>query len=401
MPQASLGSDANSTGGSLARARTTLFRRHRPAPGSSPHTVIPPEVHVEPRLRYFRFGKTFPEEEGAVTVAEAAALRPRGPGDVLWIDVQGLGDGSVVKALGQAFDLHPLAQADIVHVGQRPKADEFVEQDNLLIIARMLTANQHGEVEIEQVSIVNGPGLVLTFQERYEDCLNPLRDRIRVGRGHLYQGGSDYLAIQVLDSIVDGYFPVLERLGERLEELEHAILSQPVPELLHEIFIVRRGLMAFRRSVWPLRDAVSRLLREEETIDDDARLYLRDVSDHAHQVVDVLETYREMASGLVELYLSTLGQRTNDVVRVLTVMSSIFIPLTFLAGVYGMNFHTDVPGNMPELRWPYAYWVFWGVSICSALGMLFLFHRLGWLGTIQRRPLEGAEAGSGRSHKDI
>jgi magnesium transporter len=379
MPQASLEGDPNPQEGSLARARTTLFRRQRPAPGSSPGTLVPPEVHVEPRLRFFRYGPDLPVEEGSVSVAEAAALRARGARDVLWIDVQGLGDGSVVRILGEAFDVHALAQADIVNLGQRPKADEFIEQDNMLIIARMLTADEHGGLRREQVSILNGPSHVLTFQETYGDCLDPLRGRIRGRRPNLLAGGADYLAVQVLDSIVDGYFPVLDRMGERLEELELGILTRPRPELLQSVYTLRRGLMAFRRSVWPLRDAVGRLLREEETIDDEARLHLRDVSDHLHQVVDVLETYREIGGGLVEIYLSTLGQRTNEVVRVLTVVSAIFIPLTFLAGIYGMNFDPDVRGNMPELRWPYAYWVFWGVCLAVAGTMLGLFWRLGWL----------------------
>jgi magnesium transporter len=397
MPQAPLEGDPNPQEGSLARARTTLFRRHRPAPGSSPGTLVAPEVHVDPRLTFFRYGGDLPVEEGQVTVEEAAALRPRGPRDVLWIDVQGLGDGAVVRVLGQAFDMHPLAQADIVHVGQRPKADEFVDQDNVLIIARMLTADEHGAVQHEQVSILNGPSVVLTFQETYGDCLDPLRARIRARRANLMTGGADYLSVQVLDSIVDGYFPVLERVGERLERLEIDILQRPRPELLQSVYTLRRSMMAFRRSVWPLRDAVGRLLREEETIDDDARLHLRDVSDHLHQVVDVLETYREIGGGLVEIYLSMLGQRTNEVVRVLTVVSAIFIPLTFLAGIYGMNFDPDVPGNMPELRWPYAYWIFWGFCLTVAGGMLVLFWRLGWLDGGRTSRLEDSwEAGARR-----
>lgn len=386
MPQAPLEGDPNPQEGSLARARTTLFQRHRPAPGSPPGTLVPPEVHVEPRLRFFRYGPDLPVEEGAVTVAEACELRPRGARDVLWIDVQGLGDGTVVRTLGEAFDVHPLAQSDIVHVGQRPKADEFVDQDNVLIIARALSVDALGKIEQEQFSILNGPTYVLTFQEGYGDCLDPLRERIRARRANLLEGGADYLAVQVLDSIVDGYFPVLEAVGERLERLENTILSRPRPEILQSVYVVRRGLLSFRRSVWPLRDAISRLLREEETIEDDARLYLRDVSDHLHQVVDVLETYREIGGGLVEVYLSTLGHRTNEVMRVLTVVSTIFIPLTFFAGIYGMNFDPDVPGNMPELRWPYAYVVFLGLCLLAAGGMLLLFRRLGWIGERRRVP---------------
>lgn len=364
----------------MGKAKTTLFRRQRPAPGSSPGTLVPPDVHVEPRLQYHRFGPDAKAESGAISLERALELRPAQEGSVLWIDVEGLGDASIVRQLGEVFCVHPLAQADIAHLGQRPKADEFPEQANLLIIARMATIDG-GVVRQEQVSILKGPGLVLTFQENYLDCFDPLRSRIQAGRASLMTGGPDYLAVQILDAIVDGYFPVLELLGERLEALENAVLKLPRREHLQEIYRLRRELMQFRRAVWPLRDAVSRLLREEETVADHAVLYLRDVSDHLHQVIDVLETYREVGVGLIEIYLSTLAQRTNEVMRVLTVVTAIFIPLSFLAGVYGMNFDQSEPANMPELGWPFGYVFFWTVCLVAAGSMLYSFRRRGWLGS--------------------
>jgi magnesium transporter len=365
---------------STSPSRSTLFRRVRAAPGSAPDTLVAPERNVEPRLHTLRFGAGFEVEEGDVDAQAAAALKPTTDGRVLWLDVQGLGDGSIVRTLGEAFGVHRLAQSDIVHLGQRPKADGYPAPKCLVLIFRMLSIGADDGLELEQVSVVMGEGFVLTFQERHGDCLDPLRGRIRAKRANLMSGGADYLAVQILDSVVDGYFPVLERVGSRLERLEDQILARPRPSLLESVHRLRRELMAFRRAAWPLRDTLSRLLRDEDSMDADARLYLRDVADHVHQVVDVLETYREIASGLVEVYLSMMGHRTNEVMRVLTVISSIFIPLTFLAGIYGMNFDPDVAGNMPELKVPYAYAIFWAITVVAAGVLLGVFRRLGWLG---------------------
>jgi magnesium transporter len=375
MPAARLRAKAISDPASMGQhpARTKLFRRHRSAPGSAPDTLTAPAVHVEPRLGFFRYGKDGRIEEGEVAAADAPGMA-REPDRVLWIDVQGLGDGSIARSLGEAFDVHPLARSDIVHLGQRPKADWYEDLGTLLIVVRMLTLDAQGDLAFEQVSIVKGEHQVLTFQEHSGDCLDPLRQRIRAARANLIGGGPDYLAVQVLDAVVDGYFPVLEHLGSRIEVLEDALLQRARPALLERIHRVRRDLMAFRRAAWPLRDAVSRLLREEDAIDRNAQLYLRDVADHVHQVVDVLETYREIAGGLVELYLSMMGHRTNEVMRVLTVISSIFIPLTFVAGVYGMNFQ-----HMPELAIPWAYPLTWLVMLGIAGTMLIYFWRKKWL----------------------
>ena len=362
--------------------RTKLFQRMRPPSGSPPDAFSAHQNAVEPHLRLmcYRVGDV---QERDLTIAEATALSADDAR--LWIDVQGLGDGSVVRSLGEAFHVHRLAQSDIVNLGQRPKADDYPEQDVLLIVLRMLSMDASGQLHHEQVSIVKGEDVVLTFQERRGDCLDALRDRIRNQRPNLMQNGSDYLAVQVLDAIVDGYFPILEQLGAQLESLEDRVLARPRPGQLQQAHRIRRDLTAFRRAAWPLREAISRLQREGDAIGEEAKLYLRDVVDHIYQVVDVLETYREIASGLVEVYLSMMGHRTNEVMRVLTVISSIFIPLTFLAGIYGMNFDPAVPGNMPELRWPYAYAIFWVVTLSAAVALLIVFRRLGWLGGPDRR----------------
>lgn len=240
-------------------------------------------------------------------------------------------------------------------------------------------------MEWEQVSLFLRPGLVLTFQKRHDDCLDPLRQRIREAGKVIRRSGSDYLACMVVDAIVDGYFPVLERDGDELERLEAEILAGPRVENVRAVYRIKRDLMAFRRATWPLREALAHLMREEGgPISASARVYLRDTTDHVMQVVDVNETYRELASSLIDLYLSSVGHKTNEIMRVLTLVATIFIPLTFVAGIYGMNFDTSLPGNLPELGWRYGYLFFWLVCIALGGSLLALFRRLGWLGPRER-----------------
>jgi magnesium transporter len=248
----------------------------------------------------------------------------------------------------------------------------------------MATVAPAGDAEWEQFGLFVGraaessPGgsdFVITFQETPGDCLEPLRERLRQGRAALREGGAGYLACMLVDAVVDGYFPVLEAYGERLDALETAVLTRPSRDTLRTIYKLKHELMGIRRAVWPLRDTLSQLLRDRSPLLGDTVLpYLRDTTDHSIQLVDVIETYRELAASFVDVYLSSLANRTNEAMRVLTVIATIFIPLTFLAGVYGMNFDT-----MPELRWTYGYLAFWIVSLLLAGSLLLAFHRLGWL----------------------
>lgn len=356
-----------------------LFHRRFAPAGSSPGHLTAPEEFVEPRLRLMSYGPTELEERDLADASEAAGARR--PGRVTWIDVQGLGDGSIVQRLGESFAIHPLAISDIVHLGQRPKADEY--DTHLFVVLRMASLGEDDEPRWEQVSVVLGEDFVLSFQERPGDCLDPLRERVRKSRKMLRNSGPDYLACMILDAIVDGYFPLLEYHGSQLEEFEDAILGNSGRDVLADVYRVKRDLMTFRRAGWPLREALNQLQRHE---DEDPWLspavlpYLRDTVDHVTQVVEINETYRELAASLVDVYLSTLGQRTNEIMRVLTVIATIFIPLTFFAGVYGMNFDLEHPTNMPELTWRYGYVGFWIVSSAVAIALLVLFRRLGWLG---------------------
>ncbi|GAB4467729.1 MAG: magnesium/cobalt transporter CorA [Elainellaceae cyanobacterium] len=299
---------------------------------------------------------------------------------VSWVDVKGLGSEDVLKRLGNIFNLHPLVLEDIVNVPQRPKVEEYGDQ--LLLIARMVTLKDSGRgFFTEQVSFIIGKNYLLTVQEEPEyDSFGPVRERIRLGKGAIRNRGADYLAYCLLDSIVDGFFPVLENYGEELEELEEEVVSNPVRSTLQKIHTLKRELLNLRRSIWPMRDAISALIRDgEDLLQDEARMYLRDCYDHAVQVLDMVETYREVASSLMDVYVSSVGNRMNELMKQLTLISSIFIPLTFIAGVYGMNFNPDAsPWNMPELNWYWGYPLCWALMLLTSAGLLFYFWKRGW-----------------------
>lgn len=299
---------------------------------------------------------------------------------VSWVDVKGLGSEDVLKRLGDIFNLHPLVLEDIVNVPQRPKVEEYGDQ--LLLITRMVTLKDSGRgFFTEQVSFILGKNYLLTVQEEPEyDSFGPVRERIRLGKGTIRSRGADYLAYCLLDSIVDGFFPVLETYGEELEELEDEVVAKPVRTTLEKIHTIKRELLNLRRSIWPMRDAISALIRDgEDLLQDEARMYLRDCYDHAVQVLDMVETYREVASSLMDVYVSSVGNRMNELMKQLTLISSIFIPLTFIAGVYGMNFNPDAsPWNMPELNWYWGYPLCWAVMLLTSAGLLFYFWKRGW-----------------------
>jgi magnesium transporter len=299
---------------------------------------------------------------------------------VSWIDVLGLGNAATWAALSPIFNLHRLLVEDVVNVPQRPKIEHY--QDQLLIIAIMVVLDPKGTGFIkEQVSLVLGKNYLLTVQEEpEEDCFHGVRQRIEVDRGIIRKQGADYLAYCLLDAIVDGFFPVLEYYGELIEELEDEVMIKPDRATLARIHQIRRELLILRRAIWPLRDAINSLIRDgSELISSEVQVYLRDCYDHTIQVMDMVETYRELATGLMDVYLSVVSNRMNEVMKLLTVISTIFIPLTFIAGVYGMNFSPEKsPLNMPELGW------YWGYPFCLALmftiggSLFFFFWKRGW-----------------------
>lgn len=352
------------------------IRRHFPKPGAAPGTLAPSPTAVQPRTHAFVYNAQSVNEIDINPETECLYAPP--DGSVVWIDVQGLADTNLIQHLGEQFKLHPLLVADIVNVGQRPKVDEYA--DILFVVLRMVTLDAQGEIHWEQLSIVIGPNFVLSFQENHGDCLNPLRERIRTGKKPIRTSGSDYLACMIIDGVVDGYFPALEHFADRLEDIEAGVIARPMPGMLGDIYSVKRDLMTFRRAAWPLRDAMNRLLRDgHDRIAPATEPYLRDAADHVMQVVDVIENYRELSGSFVDIYLSSVANRTNATMRVLTVIATIFIPLTFLAGVYGMNFDTRDTTNMPELHWRYGYLAFWTICLFLGGGMMLAFWRLGWL----------------------
>ncbi len=314
---------------------------------------------------------------------------------ITWIDVQGLGSEDILQRLGQVFHLHPLVLEDIVNVPQRPKFEEY--QDQVLYIARMVTPTGSGTGFFsEQVSLIWGKTYLLTVQEEAEyDCLEPVRSRLHLAKGTIRNQGTDYLAYALIDAIIDGFFPVLEDYGEMLEELEDEVVANPNQQTLQKIHDIKRGLLTLRRTIWPQRDAINSLIRDSgDLVSPEVRLYLRDCYDHAVQVLDMVETYREVASSLMDVYLSSVSNRMNEVMKVLTVVSSVFIPLTFIAGVYGMNFDPGrSPLNMPELEWYWGYPVCLGVMGAIALLQIFYFKQRGWFENFSTRGDRSADRG--------
>ncbi|GAP98177.1 magnesium/cobalt transporter CorA [Leptolyngbya sp. NIES-2104] len=300
---------------------------------------------------------------------------------VSWVDVKGLGSEDILLRLGRVFGLHPLVLEDVVNVPQRPKTEEYGDQ--LLIIARMVVLKESGKgFYSEQVSFILGKHYLLTVQEEPEhDCFDMVRDRIRTAKGTICKRKADYLAYALLDAIIDGFFPILEVYGENIEELEDEVVASPTRQTLEKIHAIKRELLALRRSIWPLRDAINSLVRDSSSdlVSDDVRVYLRDCYDHTVQVLDMVETYRELAASLMDVYLSSVSNRMNEIMKVLTVISTIFIPLTFVAGIYGMNFNPEKsPFNMPELNWYWGYVMCWGVMITIAVSLILYFKRRGW-----------------------
>jgi len=356
----------------MALSALSLFRKRHPPVGARPGTLVVTKEDVPPRVHAMSYGRAT-VEEAALETLETLEGRLAGPG-VHWIDIQGLGDEPLLRQVGRLFGLHPLALEDMVNVPQRPKIEEY--PDHLLIVTRMARLPAPGDLDIEQVAIVVGRNWVLTVQERYEDVLDPVRLRIRQGAGPIRESGADYLAYALLDTIVDGYYPVFETLGDEIGRLEARILQRPNPRQVDRVNQLKAILDTLRRGVWPQLDALGRLPRDEQRfISPPVRLYLRDTHDHCAQLVDALDSYRDLANGLIQTYLSVLSNRTNEVMKVLTILASIFIPLTFLAGIYGMNFEA-----MPELHSSWGYPAVLALMVATAVGMLLYFRRKGWLG---------------------
>ena len=343
--------------------------RRPQAQGTAPGTLIGDPQAPPPVIRAIGYGPEGVEEKTLQHPDEVQALVARWP--VTWINVDGLGRVEIIQAFGKLFGLHPLALEDTVNTHQRSKVDDF--GDVLFVTSRMV---QGPPLVSEQLSLFIGDKFVLSFQEDVEgDCFNPIRERIRQNRGRIRQAGPDYLLYELLDAVVDSFFPVLERLGEYLDELDAGLTAERFTTRPEQIHRARSDLLYLRRVVWPHRDMLQVLLRSgHDRVSSETMPYLADCYDHVVQLIEVLEVYRESCSDLREFYYSQLSNRTNDIMRTLTVLSTVFLPMTFVAGVYGMNFD-----HMPELHWRWGYPFSLALMAVIGLGFLGFVWRKGWL----------------------
>ncbi|HUV36756.1 MAG TPA: magnesium/cobalt transporter CorA [Patescibacteria group bacterium] len=351
-----------------------LIRKRKKQAGSPPGTLIYEGEHrVEKvRISLLDYSENNFQEKQIERIEDCFPFRDEPT--VTWINIDGLHDVELIEKIGTHFGIHPLVLEDIVGVGQRPKMEDF--EAYLFFIVRMLSYNEaQGNIESEQISLILGRNFVISFQEHEGDVLDPVRERLRGRKGRIMKQGADYLAYALLDVIIDNYFSILEKVGDRVEVMDDEIVENPTPETLAEIRRLKREMIHLRKSVWPLREVVSALERTEtELIADSTEIYLRDVYDHTIQVIDTIEALRDMISGILDIYLSSLSNRMNEVMKVLTIIATIFIPLTFIAGIYGMNFE-----HMPELKFHWSYPTIWVIIVVVGITMLAYFRRKRWL----------------------
>lgn len=351
--------------------------KRRTAPGTSPGQIVPHPESQRPQLRVTAYGPDECVERELKDVDHIRAFL--GDHAVTWLDVEGLGDVSVIEQLGRIFNLHRLALEDVVNLHQRAKVEEY--DDVLFIVLRMVTPGER--YRTEQLSIFVGPNWLITLQEGAPgDPFGYVRKRIRDGIGRIRSAGSDYLAYALIDAVIDAYFPAVEVYAERLDELEETCIRGKSVGVVDHLHTVKADMLILRRAIWPLREALSEMMRESTPrITPTTRVYLRDCYDHVIQIHELLETYRELTADLRDLYMSTISNRINETMRVLTIISTLFIPLTFIAGIYGMNFDPDAsPWNMPELRWYFGYPLCLALMAMTTIGLLVFFVRKGWIG---------------------
>lgn len=361
-----------------------MFKTRYPIPGESPGLLRPREEAAtrRPVITLIEYDRGHLEER---TIADKEELLPHLDNQrVTWINIDGLGDIDVLRALGSRFNLHPLALEDVLATGQRPKVEQY--DDYLFIIVQMLYLNDTKQMCGEQVSMFLGKNFLITLQEEGDfDVFEPVRARIRAANGAIRKLGADYLAYALLDSIVDHYYPVLESVGASIDAIEDNLVETPIQSPVGDLHQHKRTLTQIRRFIWPVRDLINSLMHEETgLVTKGTKVYLRDCYDHTVQLMDLVESYRDVLSGLMELYLSSVGIRTNEIMRVLTVISSIFIPLTFIAGVYGMNFAAEkdgrrLPWNMPELYHPLGYLGCLLLMLAVAIFQIVYFKKRRWM----------------------
>ena len=350
-----------------------LTGKKRKKAGEPPGVLSKNEDIVEEdvKINYIDYDKDSHQEKEIKNIDECFKLKESPT--VSWINVEGLSNIELIDQMGKIFEIHPLIQEDIVHTHQRPKIEEH--EKTLYIVLKMLKYNDTSqEIESEQISIVLGENYVITFQERQGDVFEPIRTRLKNELGRIRNMGADYLAYALIDIIVDNYFMILEKVSDRIEIIEEELVNQPSENTLQEIYALKNEMIFLRKSVWPLREVVNRLEKNEiQFITQSVKLYLRDVYDHTIQVIETVETIRDMLGGMLDIYLSSISNKMNEVMQVLTIIATIFIPLTFIAGIYGMNFE-----YMPELGWRNGYFIVWFVMIAIAAYMVYFFKKKDW-----------------------
>lgn len=355
-----------------------MSTKNNPEIGARPGTLAIPADSPEPRILVTQYSADEIEVFDIDDVSTLPALVKSNW--VTWVDIQGFGNEAKLRGVAAAFDLHPIALEHAVNVPQRAKAETY--EGHNLIIARAPQVDEDGSLSVPQVCFIVGEGFVITFQERYLGFFDEVRERIRIVGGQLRKNAPDYLAYALIDAMVDRYYPVAQQLSDSIEDLEDWVIENPHPDVLKRIHEIRRQLVVLRRVGHPQREAINSMLRPQSPFfSDTVQVFVRDTRDHIAQIVELIDSSREMASDLAEAYLSNVSHRSNEIMKVLTLMASIFIPLTFIAGVYGMNFE-----YIPELSVRNAYFIVWAVMIVIAVAMVILFKRRGWIGTSRPPP---------------
>jgi magnesium transporter len=358
----------------LIKKTSKFIKRTSQKAGMSPGTLMHiGEKKIEKtRITLINYNPEHFEEKVLQSIEESFLDKDTPP--VSWINIDGLHEVEVIEKIGTHFGIHPLTLEDIVNTDQRPKVDDF--DDYLYIVLKMLILNETTcHISSEQVSLILGPHYLISFQEMEGDVFNFVRERLRKGRVQMRKSGPDYLAYALMDAVVDHYFLILEKMGERIEQFENRVYSEPTPEILQAIHDLKREIIYLRRQVWPMREVLNIWQKTESPmVQQSSKVFIRDVYDHTIQVIDTIESFRDIIAGILDLYLSAVSNRMNEVMKVLTIMATIFIPLSFIAGIYGMNFKF-----MPELEWKWSYPVLWAVLVAIFGGMLLYFRRKKWL----------------------
>ncbi len=358
----------------IKKNTSKFIKRSSKKAGMSPGTL----VHVgeqkidKARITAVNYDQDRLEEKELIRIEDSFAYKDSPP--VSWINIDGLHDVELIEKVGTHFNIHSLTLEDIVHTGQRPKVEDF--EDYIYLVFKMLKFDETtGHIASEQVSLILGSRYLISFQEAEGDVFNFVRERIRKGRMRIRKSGPDYLAYALIDAAVDHYFLILEKIGEKVEQFEDRLHSEPTPEILQNIHNLKREILYFRKQVWPIREVLNTWQKTESAlVQETNKIFISDVYDHTIQVIDTIESFRDIISGMMDLYLSTVSNKMNEVMKVLTIIATIFIPLTFVAGIYGMNFKF-----MPELEWKWSYLVLWILLIVIFLSMLSFFKRKKWL----------------------